>query len=240
MFVNNTDVGQLKDDVSVKWTPDEFSLKAGFPQQEILNIPTGETCTMDFSMLEVDLDMIRSMMPQFAKIAETAGTASVTDEAAVLYAAKHTMLKHRLLSGTITVTTTAGTALVEGTDYYLDRLNGSLYRVSTSTALTEGGGVKVSYTYATFERTGFGVGGGTATDETLQIDFWHKRRDGMYRHVFIPKGKVTGGLDLSFKETAEAPLAMTVTALADSSRPSGRQNYEVTEEPAAAAPGGGW
>lgn len=239
MFIDSESVGQLKDDVTFADTKENYELKAGFPQQTILDIPTSETVKLTCSLLETNLETIQQLMPEFKALAESSGTETITDEAVVITSTANALLAHQQISA-VTVKSSGGTSLTEGTDYSIDLINGTIARKSSSTKIADGDTVKVSYTYTTYTKSGFGIGGGTPTDKTFKVDFYHKRRDGNYRHICIWKGKVTGDFTLAFKETAESPLAVEVTAQADSSKDSGAQYMTVMDEPAASVPGGGW
>lgn len=241
MFLDGNDVGQLQGDVTFTDSKENYELKAGFPQTTIITVPTSETLKLSCNLLETNLDVIKTLMPEFLAVSETAGTASVTDESVTVTSAAHTMLAHGRLTGAVTVTKSDGsTVLTEGTDYYLDRLNGSIYRAAASTKIADGDAVLVDYTYETYEAAGFGVGGGASSDKTFLVEFYHKRRDGKYRRVRIWKGKVTGDFAMAFKETTESPLAVKVTAQADSTKAAGSQYMTVMDVPATAVPGGGW
>ncbi len=240
MYLDGEDVGQLKDDLTFDHEKEMYELKAGFPATVVLSALIGESLSLDFNMLETNLDVICRIMPEYAPIAGGSGTATATDELVALFDSTHTMLAKGRVEGNATVTTVSGTALTEGTDYYLDRLEGKIYRVPSSSKVADGEDVKVTYTYRTYESKGFGVGGGASTDKTFRVDFYHKRRDGLYRHIRIWKGKVKGNFAMAFKEASEAPLAVKVTAIADSSKPAGQQLMTVMDVPAVAVPGGGW
>ncbi len=240
MFINGEDVGQLKEDVTFEHEKTMYELKAGFPAAVVLTALTGESLKSEFQLLETNLDVICRLMPEYLPITETGGTATVENEVVAVFSVKHSMLANDKLEPTVAVTTTEGSSLVEGTDYYLDRLRGAIYRVPASTLLNDGDSVKVSYTHKTFEASGFGIGGGASTDVTFQVDFYHKRRDGRYRRIRIWKAKVDGNFIMAFKEAAESPLSVTVTALADSSKPAGQQFLTTMDIPAQAVPDGGW
>ncbi|MCF4150223.1 hypothetical protein L2W58_00170 [Dethiosulfovibrio sp. F2B] len=240
MFLDGEDVGQLKDDLTFEHGKEMYELKAGFPATVVLSALVSEELTLSFNLLETNLDMVCRLMPEYDPVTENAGTATVADELVTLFDSVHTMLGKGRVEGDATVTTVDGTALTEGVDYYLDRLNGTIYRVPDSAKIADGDDVKACYTYKTYESKGFGVGGGTSTDKTFRVDFYHKRRDGKYRHVRIWKGKVKGNFSMAFKEASESPLAVEVTAIADSTKPAGRQLMTVMDVPAEAVPGGGW
>lgn len=87
---------------------------------------------------------------------------------------------------------------------------------------------------------GLGIGGGTTTDQTFLLEFWHKRTDGKYRCVRIWKCQIDGDFTMGFKEQADAPIPITVTALVDSTKPVGQQLGVVVDYEASEAPDGGW
>jgi hypothetical protein len=54
-YANGRDVGQLKNDVTLTYTPERLDIKAGFPQQSVKNIAISETATLTAGLLEFDL-----------------------------------------------------------------------------------------------------------------------------------------------------------------------------------------
>ena len=55
LYANGRDVGQLKNDVTLTYTPERLDIKAGFPQQTVKNIAISETATLTAGFLEFDL-----------------------------------------------------------------------------------------------------------------------------------------------------------------------------------------
>jgi len=158
-------------------------------------------------------------------------------------------------AGEKSITLTAGTAnayptgalavnstvtLAEGTDYYLDRIDGTVWLKTGSAKLAEGNGVAVDYSYETFAGRGIGWGGGTATESPVRIDFWHKRRDGKYFCKAFWRCTLSGDFDLEFQEEDELTIPIEVTALVDSTKPAGYQVGRLVVYDASAAPDGGW
>jgi hypothetical protein len=133
----------------------------------------------------------------------------------------------------------ATVTLAEGTDYYLDRLDGTIYRVPASTKVADGNALAVSYTYATYAGRGFTFGGLSET-VTIPVEFWHKRRDNTYRCIKIYSAQFTADMVMAFMEAAESPMAISLSAVADTTKAAGAQFGEVMEYAAAGAPGGGW
>ena len=78
-------------------------------------------------------------------------------------------------------------------------------------------------------------------DTTYPIEFWHKKRDGKYRCLRIYKGKVAGNFTpLLINQDNENPIAIDVTGIADDTKDTDRNLYEIFDAEAAKAPGGGW
>ena len=139
-------------------------------------------------------------------------------------------------SGAVVVDTTL--SIAEGTDYFIDRMTGAIYRDSGSTALTEGLALAVSYTRATYSGYGFSYGGGTG-ESTLDVMFIHKRRDGKYRVEEVYKAVLKGDLLRSYK-AGYSSIQIELSAEVDSTKTVGNQIGKVMDYEAAAVPGGGW
>ena len=121
-------------------------------------------------------------------------------------------------------------------DFYADMLAGTLY-ISPSAIYTPEY-VDATYTYNTYAASGFGIGGASTSSDTFLVEFVHKRRDGNYRVIKIWKGVISGDFTMNFQEQAESPVPVAVTAIADSSKPAGRQLMTVVDT--TTAPYGGW
>jgi hypothetical protein len=126
--------------------------------------------------------------------------------------------------------------LVLNTDFYADMLAGTFYRASTS--IYEPTSVDATYTYKNAASSGFGIGGASSSSSDFVVEFVHKRRDGKYRVIKLWKCQISGDFTMSFQEQAESPVAITITALADSTKAAGQQFGTVVD--ATSAPYGGW
>lgn len=126
--------------------------------------------------------------------------------------------------------------LTLNSDFYADMLAGRFY-ISPSAVYTPSY-VDATYTYNTYAASGFGIGGASTSSKTFLLEFVHKRRDGKYRVIKVWKGVVAGDFSVSFQEQAESPVPISVTAIADSSKPAGKQlmTFVDTNNP----PYGGW
>ena len=126
--------------------------------------------------------------------------------------------------------------LTLNSDFYADMLAGRFY-ISPSAVYTPSY-VDATYTYNTYAASGFGIGGASTSSQTFLLEFVHKRRDGKYRVIKVWKGVVAGDFSVSFQEQAESPVPISVTAIADSSKPAGKQlmTFVDTNNP----PYGGW
>lgn len=78
-------------------------------------------------------------------------------------------------------------------------------------------------------------------DTTYVIEFWNKKRSGKYRCTRIYKGKIAGNFTpLLINQDNESPIAIDVVGIADDTKPTNRNLYEIFDADAAKAPGGGW
>lgn len=242
VFINGSCVGQLSGQIRSKVGNEWYKVEAGFPAQTVKQALIKESGELAFNLLELNLNAIRSIMPQFAEYTETAGESAFVEETVPIYAVKHT----KLLNGKVTVLDSVKTldttpvVLVEGTDFYFDRLNGTIYMISTSTAVESGESVKVKYKHSTYTGSGFGVGGRAITGNTFQVEFWHKKTNGKYLCQRFWKCQVEGDFEMIFEESSHTTLPVLLTVLADSTKPAGHQLYRTIEYDASAAPEGGW
>ena len=79
------------------------------------------------------------------------------------------------------------------------------------------------------------------TDETYPVEFWHKKRSGKYRCLRVYKGKVAGNFTpLLINQDNENPIAVDVIGIADDTKKTDRNLYEIFDADADKAPGGGW
>ena len=86
--------------------------------------------------------------------------------------------------------------------------------------------------------TGFAVGT-FQSDNTFQIEFYHKKRSGKYRCVRIFKGKISGAFTaLLINQDNESPIPVDIVALADDTKPTTQNLYEIFDT--TNAPNGGW
>lgn len=241
LYIDGVDVGQIDGEISFTHGKTFYEKKSGFPATTVVSVLTEENLSAEFNLLEANLARIRSMMSEYSSITTSAAESDSVEETIQVYADRHTKLAHGNITTLTSVTDTATptpNALVEGTDYYIDRLTGNVYRKSTSTAINDGAKIIITYKYTDFAASGFGMGGASSTSNDFLVEFVHKRRDGKYRIVRLWKCQVSGDFTMSFQEQAESPVAVTISAIADSTKAAGRQFGEVLD--ATSAPYGGW
>ena len=78
-------------------------------------------------------------------------------------------------------------------------------------------------------------------DTTYPVEFWTKKRSGKYRCLRIYKGKIAGNFTmLLINQDNENPTPIDVTGIADDTKPTDRNLYEIFDTVAEKAPGGGW
>ena len=92
------------------------------------------------------------------------------------------------------------------------------------------------------EADGKGFAVGTfQSDKTFTIELWHKKRSGRYLCTRVFKGKVSGNItSLQINQDNPSPIAIDIVGLADDTKDTQHNIYEVFECEAAKAPGGGW
>ena len=92
----------------------------------------------------------------------------------------------------------------------------------------------------TADGKGFAVGT-FQSDDTYKVEVWHKKRSGTYRCTRFYKGKISGNFTtFLINQDNESPIAVDLIAIADESKDTNHNIYEVFEAPASKAPGGGW
>ena len=122
--------------------------------------------------------------------------------------------------------------LVEGTDYYLDRINGCVSVVPSATKINEGDTVSISYTYTAVTATKLSAGGAISTT-VFGLEVQHTRDDGKILKVKFSKAQITGNFELPFHEDSETILNVTIESVADSTKAAGKQLVEISLENAA-------
>lgn len=241
LYIDGQDVGQIDGEINFTHAKTFYEKKSGFPATTVVSVLTEEALNSEFNLLEANLARLRSMMSEYSSITTSAAESDAITETVQVWADAHTKLAHGNITTLTSVkdtTTPVAVDLVEGTDYYIDRLTGNVYRKSTSTAIDDGDEIVVTYKYTDFAASGFGMGGASSTSDDFLVEFVHKRRDSKYRIVRLWKCQISGDFTMSFQEQAESPVAITITALADSTKAAGQQFGTVVD--ATSAPYGGW
>jgi hypothetical protein len=240
LYIDGQDVGQIDGEISFTHAKEFYEKKSGFPASTVVSVLTEESLNSEFNLLEANLDRLRGMMSEYPQISTLGEESDAVEETVPVYSSKHTRLAHNNITTLTSVTDDADpspNALVEGTDYYLDRLSGLVYKAG-SEALDDGDNIIITYKHTPPDLSGFGIGGASTTSADFLVEFVHKRRDNTYRIVRLWKCQISGDFTMSFQEQAESPIAMTITALADSTKSAGHQFGEVVDTDT--APYGGW
>ena len=87
---------------------------------------------------------------------------------------------------------------------------------------------------------GYAVGS-YQSDKTFCLEFWHKKRSGLFRCVRIFKAKVSGNFTaFLINQDNASPIPLDIVGLADDTRDTQHNIYEQFECERAKAPGGGW
>lgn len=223
LYIDGVDVGQLDGEVEFKHSKTYFEKKAGFPAATILKILQEESCATTVSLLEANLANLRGLLDEYPEYVEEEDTEAILNEEVVISSKKNMPLAHNRLAASVTVVTMEDGALVEGVDYYVDRIAGLISRVPGTENIVDGDTVKVSYSYQIFDAEGFSFGGSTTESTPHLLVFVHPRRDGKFRVLKIWKAKLGGDFVLGFKDNAESPVPLEIAAIADASKPAGQQ-----------------
>lgn len=137
------------DGFSVSGTEEKLAFQESFSGNRVRVIDATTSIDMGFSIAIRNIDGDNLAKAYFGEAATVAG-ATVTGEAITAYAGSMVPLRFPGVSS-VTVTRTQGsTALVAGTDYTLDAVNGTLTFLPGSTLITGSAGVPctVNYTHA--------------------------------------------------------------------------------------------
>lgn len=301
LYVNGTDVGLLKGNVTFKYAPEYQEITGGSPEQLVKKSLIKETATLTAGMLEIDIDTIGNINTIFTrddagaadtvvvkeylgeihagvwsaakypswKVGETVAmflatplTAQAASGATVLHvgdaslftAGDTLVLKDGATTETATIaalgvdesantlTITVGLAnsytitghvsntavsLVDGTDFFVNRINGQATILATSEKVAEGDTVTLSYTYQTFASQGLYAGGKMSTDY-YPMRFESARSDGKKWVLEFYKAQLAGEFSMEFSPSDAMVLTVEISALADSTKTVGKQLFALT------------
>lgn len=197
-------------------------------------------CKLSFEMLELDLTKLTLLRGGLDSTgSQAASPTSVTDEPHTLTGTKIAWLDHANGNGTevstIVVTDATGNAAVRNTDYVVvvgtDGRTG-VARVSNSTAIDDGEGILVDYSYTPFANKTMSTGG-LGTFDSRYVRITNINSAGKKFQIDIYKAKVTGGLDMSYSaDDDDAPLKSKIEmeGIYDITRTAGDQLYKITDE----------
>ncbi len=130
------------------------------------------------------------------------------------------------LSGNFTIAAhVANTAvtLTENTDYILDRINGAISRVSTSTDLPEGATVEVGYTYNEPTSVSLYFGGKSVQNYFSVLFVSDARSDGKRWYVEMYNALFSGEFSVDFDPAEPTLTNIVVSAAPDSGKAEGKQ-----------------
>ncbi|MCK9327414.1 MAG: hypothetical protein M0P69_18115 [Bacteroidales bacterium] len=121
-------------------------------------------------------------------------------------------------------------SMVEGTDYFVNRIDGQLTRIADSAKVADNDPVSVSYEYSviTGKKVTFG---GKTTVPSYPIEFISdEKSDGKQIKIRFYKAQFNGSFSLPFNPTDAAQVPVSIVALADSTRSTGDQLGYMLEE----------
>ena len=157
---------------------------------------------------------------------EGAATEAATIDAGGVDTVANTITLTAGLTGNFTIAAhVANTteAPVENTDYILDRINGGISRVSTSTVIPDGATVEVSYTYAELTSESLYFGGKGTQDYFSVLFVSDARSDGKRWNIQFYNALFSGEFSLAFSPSEPTLTNIEIAAAPDSGQPEGKQ-----------------
>jgi hypothetical protein len=159
-------------------------------------------------------------------LVEGESTENLTIDADGVDTSANTLTFTTNLTGNYTINAIAvntGVDLVDGTDYELDRLNGRILLLATSTKISEGDTVSAGYTHTTVTANALYFGGKTATF-TYPLKFTSDERpDGKRYYIELFRAQYTGTLSLDFDPSNPTLINVEIKALTDSTKAEGKK-----------------
>lgn len=140
-FVNGRDVGQLKGDVTFKHSKEFYEVKAGFPETTLLKVLISESAEAQMSLIEINLDTVAALMPEYRLRVEGGADVTVSQEfLGSLYSYRWGTAQHsRWTDGTVSVqpaAVLASTADAGATKVFLDSV--TRFKAGDSVTLRKG------------------------------------------------------------------------------------------------------
>lgn len=118
-------------------------------------------------------------------------------------------------------------ALVDGTDFYTNRIDGQIARVPSSIAIDDGDTVAVSYKHTTITAQTLKAGG-KLLSSFYPMRFEADRRDGKKWVLEFYRAQLSGDFEMAFQPSDAMVLNVEISALADSSRSDGEQLFSLS------------
>jgi hypothetical protein len=191
-------------------------------------------------MMEVNLanlNTIRGGMDTYDTVDGSLATA--TAESHVLTGVKGERLNYKNGDGTLVTisaaTDTAGTTAVPNTDYvaYLDAEGYTcVARVAASTVITDGDGIKVTYSYTPSASRSLSSGGlNTITPRVVRLT--NTNAAGKKFEITVYSATSEGGIKLEFPaDDGDEPMMpeITLNGIVDATRTAGDQLFKIVDE----------
>jgi hypothetical protein len=235
LYIDDILVGQVKDSVEVKYNPTYAYQRPGNSIVDVKGERTAEEFTMKAKICDFKVSQLRRAMG----INESILSGSMTLR-------KQEILQ---LSGTTNVTlaetAVAGTMKVAKLDRATNYASGTDYSATSTTiarktggAVTSGQFVIVEYDFSDSAANGVRFGGEKTKVNTFEVNFVHKLSNGKLVQVTMYKAMFMGDLTLVFAEKSSGNYTLheaEFKALADLTKPEGRNLGEIIEEDPTAA-----
>lgn len=304
LYVNGTDVGLLKGNVTFSYAPEYQEITGGSPEQLVKKSLISESATLTAGMMEINLSTIGSIMPIFTpentgtdtasavkeylgpmyagtwqgaenafwteggtvelflasplSAIATAGATKIYVEDASLFSPSDVVVltdgatTEEVTIAALGVDTTENSltvsaldnsygitgyahnktvSLVDGTDYFINRINGQVTIISDSSLISDGDTASVSYVHHVYATQGLYAGGQASTD-TYPVRFESERADGKKFVIEFYKAQIAGEFSMEFNPSDAMVLNVEISAVADSSKEAGKQLFSIKTQAA--------
>lgn len=121
-------------------------------------------------------------------------------------------------------------SLAEGTDYFVNRIDGQVTRIGDSTKVADNDTVSVTYEYTTVTGVKNTFGGKSSVPDYPVEFVSDKKSDGKQIKIKFYRAQFNGAFSLPFNPTDAAQVPVSIVALADSTRAVGDQLGYILEE----------
>ena len=198
------------------------------------------SATVEFEMWEVNLTNLNLIRGGIDTLSSVEGSATtVSAETHTLTDTNFVRLAHKNGDGSevalIKVTNSLGNTATRNTDYVVavdEEGYTCIARVADSDVITDGGGIKVSYSYTPYAATTLSSGGKNTVSARV-VRLTNTNAAGKKFEITVYAAKNQGGIELALPaDDGDEPLKPTITlkGICDTTRAAGDQLFKIVDE----------